>query len=112
MCKFNCNKNCPNCEWYEPGGYYYESDCEGYRDEGCDIGQNPENCTKYEPTYVQSLLDEIEELKSELENFKKIDEDYLDMISRIYEKQFEYYEYLPVDIEEAYKAGYRRAKEK
>ena len=74
MCKFNCGKNCPSCEWYEPGGYYYESDCEGYRDEGCDIGQNPENCTKYEPTYVQSLLNEIEILKAELENFKKADE--------------------------------------
>ena len=66
---------------------------------------------KYEPTYVQSLLDKIKELKAELENFKKVDEDYLNILSRNYEKQLGYYEYLPEDIEEAYKAGYRRAKE-
>lgn len=117
MCEFKCNKNCPHCEWYEPGGYFYESDCEGYRDEGCNIEQDPETCTKYEPTYVQSLLDEIEELKAELENFKKVDEEKLNKLAEDSWDNLRKFASAPHVAEawnnyiHGFKAGYRRAKE-
>lgn len=117
MCKFNCNKNCPHCEWYEPGGYYYESDCEGYRDEGCDVGENPETCTKYSPTYIQSLLDEIDELNAKVEALTKVDEKKLiNSAYDYYRSKKPAYEFVNYhigmdEITDAYKAGYRKAKE-
>lgn len=39
-----------------------------------------------------------------------IDEDELDRLARIYEKQYEYCEYFPEEIMEAFKAGYCLAK--
>ena len=117
MCKFKCGKNCPHCEWYEPGGYFYESDCEGYRDEGCDIEQDPKTCTRYEPTYIQSLLDEIEELKAELENFKKVDEEKLHKYTEEYyinHKDLPPYANTDTvwkEIKNAFEDGYHKAKE-
>lgn len=67
----NCSL-CKKCYNYNPAGYEYHSDREGYVEARCDFGQKPnENCEFYEPTREQMIYEtnvEIERLRNLLKN--------------------------------------------